>query len=320
MGNDSVMQVEEVAMNADQKQIRAEALDWLVKTGDPEFHRWDDFTDWLERSPAHADAYHELSSGMAEFDTVLPQLPDNQPSPVETVEERRGLARFAVAASAVILAGTGAYFLSPAFTTDVYRTLPGQTRTIALGAGNQLILNGDTQIEIGGLRRDNIHLAQGQILLRLDGEPRVKVRSGDLTFVDIGTVFDVSRDGTDNRLLVSEGAVLADPDGARVTVGANQMLQAKDGARQIKATSATADAGSWVDGQLSYIDAPIGQVLGDLHRSTGLVFSANPTIGTVRFSGTLSVADIRANPKSLGPLIGASVTREGDRWAVGRSK
>ncbi len=28
--------------------IREEALGWLVRTNDPEFDRWDEFTAWLE--------------------------------------------------------------------------------------------------------------------------------------------------------------------------------------------------------------------------------------------------------------------------------
>ena len=38
-------------------ELREAALDWLVRTNDPEFDGWDEFTAWLEADPAHADAY-----------------------------------------------------------------------------------------------------------------------------------------------------------------------------------------------------------------------------------------------------------------------
>ena len=36
---------------------REAALDWLVRTNDPDFDGWDEFTAWLEADPANADAY-----------------------------------------------------------------------------------------------------------------------------------------------------------------------------------------------------------------------------------------------------------------------
>ena len=46
---------------------REAALDWLVRTNDPEFERWDEFTAWLEQSPGNADAYHSLAGAEAEI-------------------------------------------------------------------------------------------------------------------------------------------------------------------------------------------------------------------------------------------------------------
>ena len=37
----------------------------LVRTNDPEFDDWDDFTTWLEQDPANADVYHALASSEA---------------------------------------------------------------------------------------------------------------------------------------------------------------------------------------------------------------------------------------------------------------
>lgn len=305
-------------MNAERDRVRAEALDWVVRTGDPGFDQWDNFTQWLERDPAHVDAYHALSASLADMDPLIRDLPAAEPVPVTAPLGRPVHWRLAVAASVAILAASGGILLAPAFTTDGYSTAPGETRTIAMGDGNTLVMNGDTRLRIAGLSRDEVKLEQGQVLLRLDGAPKVRVTTGDLSFVDIGTVFEVAREGHDTRLLVSEGEVMADPDGARVKVGAHEMLEAKDGDRLLAAKPASGEAGAWASGQLNYIDAPVTQVLADLRRSTGLVFSPTATMSAQRFSGTLSVADIRKDPASLGPLLGVSVKRSGESWLVER--
>ena len=54
--------------------------------------------------------------------------------------------------------------------------------------------------------------------------------SGDLKLVDVGTVFEVLATAHETRVFVSEGAVMADPDGARLKLGAGQRLDTEDGA------------------------------------------------------------------------------------------
>ena len=85
---------------------REAALDWLVRSNDPEFDRWDEFTAWLEQDPGNADAYHALAASEAE---ILPLVKDALPVPsAPSVPGRRrlalvaGVAAVAAAATAVI--------------------------------------------------------------------------------------------------------------------------------------------------------------------------------------------------------------------------
>lgn len=303
-------------MTPELQPLRDQALDWLVKTGDPGFDDWDGFTAWLEHSPAHADAYHAMAGDLADMDGWLADAqPVAQPS-VSPVR-RASPARWAIAASVAVLAATGAVLLSPALTSDHYVTAAGQTRTIALGDGDELILNGDTKVAVSGLGRRDIDLEQGQLLLKMASGEHVEVTSGDLQFVDVGTIFEVARDGPRTRLLVSQGIVMADPKGAKVRVTAGQMLESSDGARRLKPVSAPdAEAGGWTTGQLTYYDASLAQVAADLRRSTGLAFSPTAATGQRRFSGTLSIDQIRRDPASLGPLLGVRVGKAGNQWEL----
>jgi transmembrane sensor len=294
---------------------REAALDWLVRTNDPEFERWDEFTAWLEESSANADAYHALAAGEAEMLPLVEAIPAAA-DPVRKPERRR----FAMVAGVAALAAVGAAVVAPRMMPVDYSTGPGEVRIVSLGGQDQLVMNGDTRLQLAGWDHRSVRLEQGQLLLRLhnpDGS-KVAVISGDLELVDVGTVFEVSRNGHQTRVLVSEGAVVADPDGAGLKLAAGQRLDTEDGASVLQALPADiTSVGSFERGQLSYLDEPLDHVVADLRRSTGIDFSASAAISTRRFTGTLSVAEVKRDPRSLEPLLGITMERSGQGWILG---
>jgi len=58
-------------MTRDADDARESALDWIVRTNDPSFDAWDEFTAWLEESPANAEAYHRLADSEAELRPIV---------------------------------------------------------------------------------------------------------------------------------------------------------------------------------------------------------------------------------------------------------
>src|SRR5687768_13009266 len=209
-------------------QRREAALDWIVRTNDPEFGAWEEFTAWLEQDAANADAYHRLVDSEAMLRPIVKQV--TAAEPLEALPRRRP--RFAIAASVVLFAAATTALVAPRLMPVDYSTGPGEIRTVALGGRDQLIMNGDTKLSLSGFDRRNVRLEQGQVLLRLRdaGEDKIELKSGDLTLVDVGTVFEVSREGHSTRVLVAEGAVMADPKGARLTLAPGQRLDTEDGA------------------------------------------------------------------------------------------
>jgi transmembrane sensor len=301
-------------MNQDPDRREA-ALDWLVRTNDPDFDAWDEFSAWLEADSSNGDAYHSLAQGEAEM------LPYVKASPVvgEPAERpaRRGMA---IAASvAILLAGIVAS-VAPSLTPARYETAPGETRVVSLGGKDRLVMNGDTRVVLGPWDRRDVHLERGQVLLSLDDsrEAKVELFSGDLKLVDVGTIFEVVRDGTETRVVVSAGAVIADPDGAGLKLMPGQRLDTRDGAAVLQALPADiSSVGSFQRGQLSYVDEPLDHVVADIRRSTGIDFSASKAISARRFTGTLSVAEVKRDPRSLAPLLGVSVEQSGQGWKLG---
>lgn len=301
-----------MTQNADRREA---ALDWLVRTNDPDFDAWDEFTAWLEADPTNADAYHALVGSeeqLRPFVEAMP-LPD-------IVEGERKRPRLAIAAGVAALAAAATAIVAPRMMAVEYSTNPGEIRVVSLGGQDQLVMNGGTRLELAGFDRRTVRLAEGQVLLRLydPGQEKIELLSGDLKLVDVGTVFEVARDGRDTRVVVSEGAVVADPGGAGLKLMPGQRLDTTDGAAVLQATQADASSvGSFEKGQLSYVDEPLSHVIADLRRSTGIDFSASAAISARRFSGTLSVAEVKRDPRSLAPLMGVTVEQSGKGWKLG---
>lgn len=298
--------------NADRREA---ALDWLVRTNDPDFEAWDEFSAWLETDSSNADAYHAL----AQSEERMRPFVEATPVP-DVTGPARNRPRLAIAAGIAALAAAATAIVAPRMMAVEYSTGPGEIRTVSLGGQDQLVMNGDTRLELAGFNRRTVRLTEGQVLLRLrdPAEDKIELLSGDLRLVDVGTVFEVARDGRDTRVVVSEGAVVADPGGAGLKLMPGQRLDTTDGATVLQAMPADiASVGSFERGQLGYIDEPLGHVVADLRRSTGIDFSASEAISARRFSGTLSVAEVKRDPRSLAPLLGVTVEPSGRGWKLG---
>jgi len=301
-----------MTQNVDRREA---ALDWLVRTNDPDFEAWDEFTAWLEADPTNADAYHALVEGEERMRPFVGATPV-----ADVVVPERKRPRLALAAGIAFLAAAATAIVAPRMMAVEYSTGPGEVRIVSLGGQDKLVMNGSTRLELAGFDRRTVRLAQGQVLLRLNdpGQDKIELLSGDLKLVDVGTVFEVARDGQDTRVVVSEGAVVADPGGAGLKLMPGQRLDTTDGAAVLQAGPADiSSVGSFERGQLSYVDEPLGNVVDDLRRSTGIDISASTAISARRFSGTLSVAEVKRDPNSLAPLLGVSVERSGQGWKLG---
>jgi transmembrane sensor len=294
---------------------REAALDWLVRTNDPEFEAWDEFSAWLEADSSNADAYHSLAASEVEMRPFVEAVPATEPS-VRTSSRPR----LALVAGVAALAAAMTAIVAPRMMAVDYSTGPGEVRIVSLGGQDQLVMNGSTKLELAGFDRRTVRLAEGQVLLRLKdpSKDKIELLSGDLRLVDVGTVFEVARDGRDTRVIVSEGAVIADPGGAGLKLMPGQRLDTSDGAAVLQAMPADiSSVGSFERGQLSYVDEPLTHIIADLRRSTGIDFSASEAISARRFTGTLSVAEVKRDPRSLAPLLGVNVEQSGQGWKLG---
>jgi transmembrane sensor len=290
------------------------ALGWLVRTTDPDFDAWDEFTLWLEADEANAEAYHQVSLSQSEMLPVADAALRAPAAAARRLGSFRLASGIAAAAAAVL-----AIVMAPRLAPVEYQTRPGEMRTVPLGGKDRLVMNGGTKLAVGGWFSHDVRLDEGQVLLSLPGEgpSKVAVLSGDLKLVDVGTVFEVTRDGAGTRVLVSEGAVVADPRGAALRINAGQRLDTSDGANVLRAAAGDTDSvGAFERGQLTYVNEALPDVLADVRRSTGLDISAPEAMKARRFTGTLSLAQVRHDPRSLARLLGVSIERSNHGWEL----
>jgi transmembrane sensor len=298
------------------ESVREQATAWAVRTGDPAFDDWDGFTLWLEQDPAHAQAYDAAVLAVAEAAESLPPAPaaDNDDEQPAVSVTRRRWVRGALAASVALAVALGTWQLRG--TDYTVETAPGEMRVIALDDGGEIVLAGDSSIVLD--RRDErlASLTRGQALftIRHDETAPYRLMVGEDRIVDVGTVFDVKRTPDGTTVSVSEGAVVFNPDGENVHLAPGQILS-REGASYRVETIPLSQVGEWREGRITFQNATLAEVAGDLTRATGTRFSAGSS--TQRVSGSVLAEPVKRDPRTIGPLLGVTVRYSGEAWEIG---
>lgn len=297
--------------------IRDEAIAWAVRTGDSGFDDWDGFTRWLEADPAHAGAYDEIMLSVGDAADALPAIPlagnDDRPA----AAPRRRWFGGAIAAVLAVTVGIGVWQTRGG--TYAVETAPGEMRLVELDGGGQLALAGDTRVVLDRSDPDIATVERGQALftLRHDSSRPFEVAVGEDRLVDIGTVFEVERVGGGMSVAVSEGAVMYNPGKQNVRVSPGEMLSREPGSQAYRvAPIALNQVGEWREGRLTFQNAALADVAGDLSRATGVAFTVAAGADEA-VSGSLLIEPVRADPRKLGPLLGVTVRHDGQAWEIG---
>lgn len=306
-------------MTEDWQYMETAAIDWVIRLRDPAFDGWEDFTAWLAADPTHAEAYHRLAAADQDMADLLASAPP--PPPVMALSPRRAFTRRgwfggAIAASVAALVGVAMIDRQPALYQ--IETRPGERRTITLDDGSRIALNGGTAITLD--RNDDRFavLQRGEALFDLvhhDDAP-FKVEVGDSTLIDIGTRFNVLREGRTTAVQVAEGAVIYNPDSTAVRLDAGRTLRAIDGDPLLAVGNiAPGSVAGWKDGRLIYDGQTMAEVGADLSRWSGQPVRVDPLVAEQRFRGVLSLGD-GEDIARLAPLLDVDVRKSGPAWVL----
>jgi transmembrane sensor len=301
-----------------------QACEWHAALAgeDPDF---DAFTDWLEASPDHARAYDavmllddDVDSARDRLAVALPanDVIADDASPSVPFFRRRS---FAAALALVLAAPAALWFGSGPSIVDVRSG--AATQELALDDRTQIILDRNSLLRHAKGDSGAVELASGaaHFAVRHDPSLRFTVKAGDVDIVDLGTQFEVQRNGPQVGVAVSEGSVSVGFAGKpAITLKAGQRAFAEAGTIRVVATD-PGIVGSWRRNQLVYRNAPLQQVVREISRYTGTPVQVDPALGDRRFSGVLTIGDGQALDRNLADFMALSrVERDGAVWIDAR--
>lgn len=312
----------------DQERL-TEAIGWRIRLRDAGPEDWDAFVRWLEEDPERSVAYDAVAESdwmvtgdMVSAATFSPAA-NNDAIAGPTSRPRRVGYAWVAALSAVAALILFAFAL-PWFTAASGRygiaTAAGQQRTVEIGAGSSIALNGGTRVVLDRDDPRYVELAAGEALftIRHDAGHPFTVIAGDHRVQDVGTVFNLARDGGIFTVEVAEGAVLYDPGGAAISLGAGETLAVDEGhGRIVRDRQEPATIAGWRRGQLSFKHASLAAVARGLSRSIGMDIRIDPAIADRPFTGTVRIdGDPSATMARLAATLDLKARRDGAGWLI----
>ncbi len=299
--------------------MESAALDWVIRMREPAFDGWEEFAAWLAADPARAETYHRLAVADADMAGILTSAPP--PRPIMTPAPRRSITRRgwmggAIAASVAALVGVAMVERQPALYQ--IETAPGERRTVTLEDGSRIAMNGGTSITLDHKDARSAVLHRGEALFDVihDDNAPFEVAVGDAKLVDVGTRFNVVREGKTTAVQVAEGAVIYNPDSTAVRLDAGRTLRVIDGdALLALGTMSPASVAGWKEGRLIYDGQTMAEIASDLSRWSGQPVRVDPRVAEQRFRGVLSLGD-GDDIVRLAPLLEVDVRKSGQEWVL----
>jgi transmembrane sensor len=212
---------------------------------------------------------------------------------------------------------------NPANLTDVreYRTAVGQTDTVLLGDGTQVVLAPGSTLTLDAdygdaSRQLTLSGAAHFTVVHDDARPFV-VRVGEVHVRDIGTAFTVKALGAQGATVaVTEGRVAVAPRGSaspEVELAAGDLGEVAADSVRVARGGVDATVLNWTRGELSYRDASLAEVRADLARWFGVTL----VVEDRQLDSRTITARFRTD--SLGPVLevlslalGADLVQRGD--------
>lgn len=308
--------------------VREEAIGWMIRLREAAPADWEAFTGWLEADPAHGAAYDAATMADAVMveaagQTPPPEQSAPEPSRVEIAanDNRPSFFRRHAGLAAALLLGVLAWPAYRAMTPSyVIETALGEHRSVTLEDGTVIDLNGGTTLTLDRRNPRLAMLDSGEARFRVthDAGSPFAVVVGGTRIEDVGTVFNVAREGEQTEVAVAEGAVLFDPQREAVMLKAGDSLRvARTGSAPVVRRIDPAAIGGWTTGRLDFANERLADIAPDLARALGKPVSVDPGIADRAFTGTIVInAKDEAAMKKIAALMGVSARQMQQGWRL----
>jgi len=300
-------------------QIADQAIVWHLSQDSMDAHAWHRFVEWLEADPRHAEAYDRiaLADGLV-GETRAPSLPE--PANDRGVPGWR-LGRWLGGAAACAAAVAAVMVMQPsAPDIQTVQTASGETKQLVLGEGSRVEISGGTRLSFDRNHPRQVTLEHGEALfhVRHDASDPFTVRSGALEVQDVGTVFNIARDGRRFSVAVAEGSVLFQPQADAVTLVAGAALAVDEEHQALRVVKIDPGlVGGWRTGRLAYAGTPVPQILREIERLYGTKVVADHGLSARRVTGMITLSgEARRDVPHIASLIGANWRVNGEGWVL----
>lgn len=286
------------------EEIAAQAAAWVVRlrADDVTVDDWAGATAWIDQAPAHRRAFDEAEGLWAAMDHVM----IGRDTPVADLSAHRERRRrqgsgWLVAVPALAAAVAAAVLLVPLLQSApvaVYRTAPGETRTVVLEDGSRLQINGGSTLSVKLARgRRVVRMDQAEVVFDVahDADRPFLIDVGESQVRVVGTDFNIRRSGQVTDVSVVRGVVeVSDLDQpsrkVRLTVGQSVRRSDVDD-RMVSAPVDVRTITAWTEGRRAYDDRPLSDIAADLSRAFPTPVTVAPDAANLRFSGVLLLDD-----------------------------
>jgi transmembrane sensor len=303
-----------------------QAIAWHMRQADMSEIHWREFILWLEADPAHARVFDRIAldqnlvAARPELaGAMVPPAPANDDGdPVRRSRWLWAVGGTAIAASLVALLTPLA--LPRASSPYLFETASGQRRNLTLADGTRIEVSGGTRLRLDHANPRVASLEAGEATFHVTHDDRdpFTLRSGDLTVRDLGTVFNVAREGSRLDLQVAEGSVLFQPGREAVRVTPGLALSAREDLRSVALSHIAVDAvGGWRTGRLSFTNETLSSVTAAIKRLYGIDVRLDPDLSARPFTGMVRLTGVAERDiPHIAALVGAGWRRNGERWTL----
>ena len=341
------------AMDRDSEGYQ-EACDWFVRLretpDDPDLVA--NWLSWCRSDPVHRELFEQARQSWVDLGAGAARcasMPAIRPAPRTSrpLWKVAAAAVFAVAAAGIgwLLAGSSSWFGGGDAST--FATTRTEHRSVLLADGSQVEMAGNSRLRvILRARSRDIELERGEAYFNVahDKSRPFVVHAGDLHVRAVGTRFDVRTTSGRGVVAVEEGVVVVEPPGIAAAAvdavtarfpalkGKSQVVRplrptpvrsgqeiavgAPDQEVQLLPIEPQAVA-SWRQGRLRFAREPLQSVIDSIRSVSGQdIELADPSIGDLRFTGTVFSSRVEAWVNALPAIFPVAVHQDGARLII----
>lgn len=302
-------------------EIVARAAHWAALLDDADVTRQvrEACERWCSQDPRHRVALDRMRGLAARFDRL--DGVERETLTVAAARRARPGHRSAIAALAmlVLVVAAGGWLTLPPLLAPLFpdhRTDAGQRRNVALADGSELVLDGNSAVDVdqsATVRRITLFQGQVQATVTPDANRPFTVITADGTATALGTAYIVRKQAEGTRITVVESRVQvcanAQAAGCLDLAAGQRALITPTGIQRLSDVDPRAAAG-WVRGWLEADDMPVSELLNELNRQRQRPIRFDPaTLAGRRVTGSFPLDDTDRAVQALAAATGLRLNR-----------